>query len=342
MKLLHCSDIHLDIPFGTLFSPEKSAERKQEILSSFDRMVGYAVSIQARVMMITGNLIEPNHIAQRTIERLIDIIVRNPSVDFLLLPGSAEEGNYFRHLKHLPPNLKLFSGETEFLKYENCIICSAISPETLPNFSGNHTINIVMHFGTVDPALWAGRGIDYLALGGSRAYKSGMLGARGYYCHPGSLEALSFEDVGAKGFVEIDTQGTSIAPSFVRSGKRAVASVEVDISSAADDEAIGDLIQKATAGIPGSSMVRVRLYGKVPMERIRNIGSIERDMGKSFFAVRIDDSDVEPEVIAGEVSFDKTLKGEFIRLVMNGEDNAEDKKAIISMGLRALTGGDIL
>ena len=66
MRLIHCSDIHLDIPFGNILSQDKSATRKQELLSAFVQMVGFAASEDALGVLITGGLVDSEHISRQT------------------------------------------------------------------------------------------------------------------------------------------------------------------------------------------------------------------------------------------------------------------------------------
>ena len=42
MKIIHCSDLHLDSKMETNLDKERARERKNEILLTFERMVQYA------------------------------------------------------------------------------------------------------------------------------------------------------------------------------------------------------------------------------------------------------------------------------------------------------------
>ena len=42
MKIIHCSDLHLDSKMETNLTKEKARERKNEILITFESMVEYA------------------------------------------------------------------------------------------------------------------------------------------------------------------------------------------------------------------------------------------------------------------------------------------------------------
>ena len=340
MKIIHCADIHLDTPFGNMFNIEKSAVRKQEILLSFVRLIKYAGDIKTRFIMISGDMIDPGNIQQKTMDTIYDCIIRNPDIDFLVLPGTEQESTYLEHMSSRPGNLKIFDEQNRSFRYGQCFVCAAASPDGLPEL-GESDINIVMHYGTVDPDEWKDRRIDYLALGGQHTFSSGETDQRGVYCYPGSLEGLSFDEVGEKGFIELDAQDDRLETAFIRSGKRKVYNVSVDISKAPDNDAISDLIREKVTGIDGSSLVKVSLTGTVSIDSRRDVKEIEKEFSKCFFGFVIDEKDIELSIDSSQYRFDKTLKGEFIRTVLAGNESNEEKKDIIETGLRALSGGDI-
>lgn len=340
MKILHCADIHLDTPFGNIFSVEKSAVRKQEILYSFINMVKYASENGVRVIMITGDLLDSKSIAQKTIDELFDCIQKNPGIDFIFLPGSSSENEYVDHLENKPANLKLFDEDVREYRYGSCVIHGAAVPEKLPLLNDGD-LNIVMTYGRIKFSEWKYRNIDYLAAGGIHTYTAGELDNRGVYCYPGSLEALSFDEAGTKGFMEIDTDGDKIEPQFVRSGKRVVYDINIDITGYKNDEEIEKLIKENIVGLDGSSMIKIILRGTVELGSVRNLDDIEAQLSKNYFGFVISDDELRLALDVDSYKFDKTLKGEFIRLVLSGEEDDEERKAIIETGLKALSGGDL-
>ena len=42
MKIIHCSDIHLDSKMEANLSSQQASERNAEVCATFSRMVGYA------------------------------------------------------------------------------------------------------------------------------------------------------------------------------------------------------------------------------------------------------------------------------------------------------------
>ena len=58
MKIVHTSDLHLGSALTSRLSPEKTKERKAELISSFERSVEEAALRGATVYIIAGDLFD--------------------------------------------------------------------------------------------------------------------------------------------------------------------------------------------------------------------------------------------------------------------------------------------
>ena len=56
MKIIHCSDLHLDSKMETNLDKERARERKNEILLTFERMVQYAKENNVKIIIIAKNI----------------------------------------------------------------------------------------------------------------------------------------------------------------------------------------------------------------------------------------------------------------------------------------------
>ena len=63
MKLIHTADCHLDSKLSRHFDEAKAAERKNELLSTFQNIVHYAVSNDVEAILIAGDLFDVRTIA---------------------------------------------------------------------------------------------------------------------------------------------------------------------------------------------------------------------------------------------------------------------------------------
>lgn len=341
MKLIHCSDIHLDIPFGGILPPEKSATRKQEILSSFEQMVEFAAMEDVRAVMITGGLIDAEHISRTTIDRVYAAMKSVPHIVFILLPGNSYELNFFSLEKYLPENLRILNELDKKVTVDEVDIYGVYEASKLPLFN-ERQLNIVLTSGILNLRGFEERGISYLGLGLERSYKHGDLRGGGYYCAPGSLEALAFDEGGNKGFMEIYTAGKRLSPVFVRSGKRLCYEVAVDITGVGDSDAVVENTRRELGNIPGingAAMVHVNLTGTMDLDHIIDNRALEKALGREFFAVSVTDEIVFDVDVASLT--ENTLRDRFIKRVSEGNESLELKKDIIRVGITAISGGDV-
>ena len=82
MKIIHCSDLHLDSALGSNLSPEKARERNAELCATFGRMVRFAVRQQVRAVLIAGDLFDTAQVSSRTADYVLDQIRKAPDVTF--------------------------------------------------------------------------------------------------------------------------------------------------------------------------------------------------------------------------------------------------------------------
>ena len=187
-----------------------------------------------------------------------------------------------------------------------------------------------------------GFGLDYLALGHYHTYSEAKLddGCPAVYC--GTPEGRGFDEVGECGFVLIDTDGAKLSYRFVPIAKRQMRWEKVDVTGCESGDDIKARVRETVKAIPSSDLVRLELVGQRPVELIPDTDTLKTLFDGSFFYLdEIKDSTravIDPE----KYRYDRTLKGEFIRLVSEDESlSDEEKPEIIRCGVTALMGEDI-
>ena len=109
MKIIHCSDLHLDSKMETNLDKEKARERKNEILITFERMVNYAKENEVKVIIIAGDLFDKKTITIKAKNTVKNAIISNPEIDFVYLKGNHDEAGFLDEDEELPQNLKTFN-----------------------------------------------------------------------------------------------------------------------------------------------------------------------------------------------------------------------------------------
>ena len=123
MKIIHCSDLHLDSKMETNLDKEKARERKNEILITFERMVNYAKENEVKVIIIAGDLFDKNTVTAKVKNTVKNAIYSNPEIDFIYLRGNHDEASFLDEDEELPSNLKGFNNEwTTYDEYKDITI----------------------------------------------------------------------------------------------------------------------------------------------------------------------------------------------------------------------------
>ena len=364
MKIIHCADIHLDSKMRSHLSKEQAKERKGELLNTFHRMVEYAGENDVEAVLIAGDLFDSRKISVTAINYVKNEIVAHPDLDFYYLQGNHDGGSFADSFEVLPGNLHVFDSTLTSYHRSSEIVLTGIeldeeNNDRFPNELAMDVgkINILTLHGQIgeykvkDKAemihldALKNKGIDYLALGHVHGYCYEKLDARGRYCYPGCLEGRGFDECGEHGFVvlTIDEERHEIEHQFVPFASRKLFAVSVDITNCENTADILDTMRQRLKeeDIEAKHLVKVELVGAVDAGCEKNIEVLTAQFAASYYYFRIKDKSVY-RVDYAQYEKDKSLKGEFIRTVMEKEElSAEEKAAIIHYGMQALAGEEI-
>lgn len=355
MKMIHCADLHLDSKLNANLDREKAILRRAELLDTFSDMVDYAADNGVDVILIAGDLFDKTHIRKQARARVIEEITTHPDIDFLYLQGNHDRTDFLQDVSPSDiPNLKTFcDSEWTGYRYGDVVVTGReINADNSKTFTMNlildqADVNIVMLHGQesdyegsdkteiIPLQNLRGKYIDYLALGHIHSYKKAKLDDRGEYCYCGCLEGRGFDECGEKGFVLLDIEDKKVSSTFVPFAKRRLHEIGVSVSPDDGMPGILQAIEEAVADIPEGDMVKTVLSGYVEMDREADTERILRSFGERFFFFKVYD---ETRIRIDYDSFinDRSLKGEFVRL-MQSVDLPEDKKArIVEIGMKAL------
>ena len=89
IKILHCSDIHLDAPFVGL-TGENADERRRELRNTFSRMMEFIRERKIDYVLIAGDLFETKYATNMTAEILIREFRNSMDTKFIIAPGKND------------------------------------------------------------------------------------------------------------------------------------------------------------------------------------------------------------------------------------------------------------
>lgn len=353
MRFIHCADLHLDSKMTSNLSREQAKERKMEILRTYSRMIDYAKENKIDGIIIAGDLFDTRNISATARNMVKDSIMSNPQIEFYYLKGNHDSDNFFSKLDDIPENLHLFNEEWKAYDYGSIslsgIEIDSTNESTLYNslVLDNDKYNIViMHglIGQINLNAMKNKGIDYLALGHVHEYQNGPIDNRGIYCYSGCLEGRGFDECGAKGFVvlDIDEQKLTAGFSFIPFAYRNLYTIYVDVTGAMTTQDAAAKIEDELAKNPYSSrsLVKIVLVGEVDVDCEINTDFLKDMFEEYFYYEKVYD---ETKLLINYSDYEKdvSLKGEFIRMVLQSDMSEEKKSEVIRCGIMALSGEEI-
>ena len=351
MKFIHTGDLHLGSKMGTRLTPDKAAARKAELRSTFKRMADYASENGCTAVLLCGDVFDENEPLLDDKNYFYHVVSAHPDVYFAYLKGNHDTGDHFS--EDAPENLLTFGNDWRYYELGDVRVYGTELPEKGARAAAarlstdSNFVNIVMLHGQIGSSAdsiviqdYAGKGIDYLALGHVHSYSKGQIDMWGEYAYCGTPEGRGFDETGEKGFVlvETDRPGARVETRFVPFAQRTVHEFRVDISGTASKEDALDVCEEAVSGAKNRDLVRLLIEGATRFDTDGLDTALENSLGGRFFALSVKNlSTEEPdyEAFLNEVS----LRGEFARkLAADTSLSDADKKRIAALGFKALAG----
>lgn len=361
MKIIHCADLHLDSKLNTHLDNAKAKERSAELLSTYLRMVDYAKDNGVSAILIAGDMFDTKNVKVGTKNAVMKSIDENPEISFFYLKGNHDNNSFLEGEESLPANLYTFSDEWKTYSLGDVLISGL---ELSKENSGSAPVSLVLDAAkfnivmlhcqvansksknkaeTININDYKNKGIDYLALGHIHAFAKESLDARTTYCYPGCLEGRGFDEAGEHGFVVLDIDGETrkYEHTFVPFAYRTIHEIKVDVTDCDDSFDMNKKVAEQTKDIPCDDMVKVILTGEVDVECEKDEDIILSRIKEKYYVMKLDDA-TKYRIDANDYLLDESLKGEFVRTVM--EDDSLDESTrneVIRYGLMALSGEEI-
>ena len=356
MRLIHTADLHLDARTNTHLSEEKAKERRDELLGTFRRIVAFSEENEVEAILISGDLFD-----RASVSKLAKSVVQNemrnhPGIRFFVLTGNHDDCELFPE-GEAPENVTVFSDT--FTSYDLSPLVTVTGAKKSEGDSAffdrlslaEDRINIVMVHGQLSPSgnasdrdlipisLLKNRSIDYLALGHIHTFSATEIDRRGVAVYPGCPEGRGSDECGEKGFVllDVDEEEHAVDFRFVPFALRTIHAVEIDVTRCTSTAEVLALLEENLRAIPQKDLVKAVLTGEVDAEAEIDALYLENALKDRFYDFRVKDQSVaaiDPE----KYKHDRTLKGEFVRTVLQEDLSEEEKALILRTGFRALAG----
>lgn len=351
MRLLHIADLHLGAPLGALPSAEKVRVRRAELLESLRSALELGRAEGVNAVLIAGDLFDSESVSERVRRHVCELISSYSPLPFFYVTGNHERDSFLSR-EDQPKNLYTFSSPLSCYELgELCIYgTNASAPDMLANIRPKQGKKNILLFhgelgehcdfgGVIGRSELARSGFDYIALGHYHSFLISPLDGGGIAVYSGVPEGRGFDEVGKKGVVIFDT--ADFHPHFHPISKRAYHKIELNISDLSSDEEILDRARLALCECEGKDLVRLVLMGEREAEL-----RLDHELLRLYFEERfwyfelLDETRIRNS--RSELIYDRSLRGEFVRLVLRDDElSEEEKREIIDCGLLALSGEEM-
>ena len=108
MKIIHCSDLHLDADLRSRFDAESAADRRAELMNTFRRLCRQAREFHARAVLICGDLFDTDTPSPSAVRAVEDLVLTYSEILFFCLRGNHDSRSVLFRTREMPGNLRLF------------------------------------------------------------------------------------------------------------------------------------------------------------------------------------------------------------------------------------------
>ncbi len=349
MKILHMADCHLDSAMETHLPSSVAKARRRELLFTFSKTVTAASKEGVRVFLIAGDLFDTDHPSPATVRYVLDACSAHEEIDFIVIEGNHDRGALGGY--PLPKNLHLVKAKegASFRYGDVCVFAAGYGAgiSTLSSFLiPKDTKNVMMLHGLLSagstdreeslPLTFLGSmEIDYLALGHYHRQSVKRLSKRCVASYSGVPEGRGFDETGTCGIILLETD--TMRADFVPVATRTLHDIILDVSEKSSTHEIEEAVKEITAAIPEKDMVHLVLSGAVEEGVEKDTEQIALYLKNNFFFAKVKDK-TRLRIHAENYLHDLSLKGEFVRRVMDSSLSEADKERVLHYGLRALAG----
>jgi DNA repair protein SbcD/Mre11 len=367
IRILHVADVHLGRSFSQY--PEIAAQRKQDLVGTFERICDVALIRKVAAVLIAGDLFDkkdPGPDLIGVVQGGLDRLIRD-GIRVFIIPGNHDdvwyEHSVWRSATFAGAHVftdAAFSGPQTFdangtsVSIHGVAYSRTVCPSPLASLQHDSDgIHIGVLHATVDaPAHFpdlqrffpltstelAHAGFDYVALGHIHRGHDIKAGGRILGRYPGSPEGLDLTETGPRHVALLDFNGTTPVTELIKVNTREVRAETLDASELTQEDVVGQLRERANA----SDLVSINLTGN-PKDMI-DCDAVKKRLQNEYFWLELHDATemIHSEVIDRWLGRQNTIGGRFVRtlreqiVAAHNDDDRVMLELALKMGLLSL------
>lgn len=352
ITVVHCADLHIGASLSGL--NDSADARRAEYLLTLERIIEVCRERGAELLLIAGDLFDTPSVDKETAERVFSLFASIPETTVAISAGNHDPicaDSPYKTVA-LPENVHVFSDKLGMieLKEKNVkvfgisFVSSRFSSHIRFGAAEEESINIlVMHadldgdingaYNPVSTAVLGDGGMDYVALGHIHKRTEILKTARTYYAYSGCAEPSGFDETGEKGVYVGEIGKDYNTLKFVPLSHRRFEEVKVDITgllSSAEvvEKALNTLNERYGADYK-KNFYKIILTGAAKESFVPDLNYIKTAVSDKVYFAKIKNEttvEVDYKALAGEF----TLKGIFVKKMLEKIDSAEDKELLLT------------
>lgn len=359
MKIAHLADLHLDTAFKWA-GREAGGRWRRAIRDTLSRSVEVALEEKVDAFFLGGDIYEHDLVAPDTAKFMADVLARLHPVPVLVAPGNHDylcpssvwvqaswspNVRYFEFDRWAPVELR--DGLTVWGTAHGRPANTGAMLQSLRVDRGG--VNIGLFHGALRSGVPAGASAPELHLPFDIAdiERTGLHHAfSGHYhaprhdrwlTYPGNPHPLRFGEAAGGGLViatvhpdgEVSAITVDVSPTRFHD-------LTVDLTGADSSDVVRELVRAQLAGLRGAA--RVTLVGDLATDVDLEAAGLD-DLQAQLDALVIRSGDLAAGYDLESISAEATVRGQFVRDVLERPDLADDRRmAVLMTGLRALDG----
>ena len=356
VKIIHGADFHLDSPFSGL-SPQHSAQRRSELRQLPRRLADLARAEGADLVLLSGDLLDGQHIYRETAQALAEALGSIPCPVFLA-PGNHDPWSQHSPYASLtwPDNVHIFSSqalESVDLPGLGCTVwgrafcashqaSSPLEGLSLPRDGRLHLgclhgdVAPQSDYGPISREAIAASGLTYLALGHIHQCSGLQREGDTFWAYPGCPEGRGFDETGEKGVLLVEAEPGQVKARFIPLCQRKYEVLSVDITGTSD---LAGAVQRALPEDAQRHMFRVLLTGEGESP---DLAALERTLAPLCYGLTLQDHTRLPQNLWQRREED-SLTGLFLRAMWEkcqAEPDNQLYQLCARYGLAALENGE--
>ena len=361
VKIVHFADLHLDSGFAWAGADGAAARRRRQSLrDALHRITALARDVDAGALLCGGDLYEHDRVSPDTArflqatfadldpcpvylapgnhdwygpQSLYALVDWSPNVHVFreprLQPARLADGLTLWGAAHCAPanTANFFDGFTAHAPGVHVALCHAAERSWLAEQGGAKQPHAPFDAGDIERA-----GLAHAFLG---HYHRPRDAAR--HTYPGNPDPLAFGEEGERGAVV----ATIAADGAVTRERRVVAStaahdLRLDISGCTSQQNVRDRLAQAQAGRHG--VVRLTVEGELHPDVDLREDDLRLTLLESFEGAQIRFGSLHAGYDVEEIGGEQTVRGQFVRDVLQAGLPEDETRRVLAAGLRALAG----